>query len=363
MRLIHKEDGIPMNKTIKKIGLLASILILLLFILFVINQTAQVVQLAEKVTPSFGRLVLWVLLFVYAVLILVPVFLFLRLPKSLMPPKSENAPEFDVYLAALKKRLASNHHLKGLEFSSRQQVDEALVILAKKSNEIIQQTASTVFISTAISQSGRLDAFLVLSAQSRMVWRMARLYYQRPTLRDLIQLYANVAGTAFLASEFEDIDISEQVEPVLSSTLGALAVSIPGVQLAASILVNSVLTGAANAFLTLRVGIIARRYCGSLVIGEKRLIRRAASAEAATLLGSIVKQGTAKLSKAVLKASKDKVGGIFSGMKEYAKEAGNSLLAKVGLQKTKEVLDAEIEASMSPGKDQPFSRTGNTESK
>jgi hypothetical protein len=352
-----------MNKTVKKIGLFTSILILLLFILFVINQTAQVVQLAEKVTPSFGNLVFWALLIVYAVLILIPIFLFLRLPKSLIPPKTEDSAAFNTYLTVLKNRLAANPHLKGLELSSRKQVDEALAILAKKSDEIIQQTASTVFISTAISQSGRLDAFLVLSAQSRMVWRIARLYYQRPTPRDLIQLYANVAGTAFLASEFEDIDISEQVEPVLSSTLGALAVSIPGVQLAASILVNSVLTGAANAFLTLRVGIIARRYCGSLVIAEKRLLRRAASAEAATLLGSIVKQGTAKLSKALLKASKDKVGGIFSGMKEYAKEAGSSLLAKVGLQKTKEVLDAEIEVITSRGKDQPSFRTRNTEPK
>ena len=113
-----------MNKTFKKIALFASILILLLFILFVINQTAQVVQLAEKVTPFLGNLVFWALLIVYAVLILVPVFLFLRLPKSLMPPKSENPPEFDAYLAALKKRLASNPHLKGLEFSNRQQVDE-----------------------------------------------------------------------------------------------------------------------------------------------------------------------------------------------------------------------------------------------
>ena len=339
--------GSVMKKTLKKVVLFTSFLVLLLFILFVINQTAQVVQLAEKVTPSLGNLVFWSLLITYAVLVLVPVFLFLSLPKSLTPPKSEDVPEFRAYLAALKKRLASNSHLKGLEFSSRQQVEEALTILGKKSDEIIQQTASTVFISTAISQSGRLDAFLVLSAQSRMVSRIARLYYQRPTLRDLIQLYANVAGTAFLASEFEDIDISEQVEPILSSTLGALAVTIPGVQLAASILVNSVLTGTANAFLTLRMGIIARRYCGSLIIAEKRTLRRAASAEAAKLLGSIVRQGTTKLSKALWKVSKGKVGGLFSGMKEYAKEAGSSLLAKVGLQKTKEALDAEIETIIS----------------
>jgi hypothetical protein len=353
------KGGSVMNKTLKKVALFTSILILLLFILFVINQTAQVVQLAEKVTPSFGNFVFWALLVVYAVLILVPVFLFLKLPKSLTPPMSEHAPEFSGYLTALKKRLASNLHLKGLELSSRQNVEEALSILGKKSDEIIQETASTVFISTAISQSGRLDAFLVLSAQSRMIWRIARLYYQRPTLRDLIQLYANVAGTAFLASEFEDIDISEQVEPVLSSTLGALAVTIPGVQLAASILVNSVLTGTANAFLTLRVGIIARRYCGSLVLTEKRTLRRTASAEAAKLLGTIVKQGTTRLSKALWKVSKGRVGGLFSGMKEYAKEAGSSLLAKVGLQRTKEALDAEIEAVTSktidrsgPGRDE-----------
>lgn len=332
-----------MNKTLKTIVLFVSASIVFFFVLFVINQTAQVVQLADKVSPPFGNFVFWALLLVYAILLFIPMFLFLSLPKSLTPPKSEDAPEFGAYLAAVKKRLASNSHVKGLELLNRQNVEEALSILGKKSDEIIRQTASTVFISTAISQSGRLDAFLVLSAQSRMIWRIARLYYQRPTFRDLIQLYANVAGTVFLASELDDADISEQVEPVLSSTLGALAVSIPGVQLAASLLVNSVLTGTANAFLTLRVGIIARRYCGSLVIAEKRTLRRAASAEAAKLLGSIVRQGTTKLSKALWKVSKGKVGGLFSGMKEYAKEAGSSLLAKVGLQKTKEALDAEIE--------------------
>ena len=349
-----------MNKTLKKLALFVSILILLLFILFVVNQTGQVVQLANKVSPSFGNFVFWALLIVYAILVLIPIFLFIGLPKSLRPPKSEDAPEFNQYLVELKKRLTSNPHLKGSELSTREQVEEALALLGKKSDEVIQQTASTVFISTAISQSGRLDAFLVLSAQTRMVWKIARLYYQRPTLRELIQLYANVAGTAFLAAELEDVDISEQVEPILSSALGALAVTIPGVQLAASILVNSVLTGAANAFLTLRVGIIARRYCGSLVIAEKRTLRRTASAEAAKLLGSIVKQGTGKISNALWKASKGKVTGVFSGMKGYAKETGSSLLARVGLQKTKEALEKELETNTSKTKDRSIDSSEDT---
>jgi hypothetical protein len=177
-----------------------------------------------------------------------------------------------------------------------------------------------------------------------MVWQISRLYYQRPTLRDLVQLYANIAGTVFMAGELEDIDIHEQVEPVLSSTLGAMAVTIPGVQLAASILVNSVLTGTANAFLTLRVGLIARRYCGSLVVAERRALRRAASAEAAGLLGSIVKEGTTKLSKAVWEASRDRAGATLSGMKRYAEKAGKSILSRVGLHKSRRALLGEMEA-------------------
>ena len=330
-----------MNRTARKIALLASLLVLLFFVLFVINQTAQVVQLATHVSPIFGTLVFWTLVTLYAVLVLVPVVLFLRLPRSLTPPKSEDSPEFLAYLDSLTKRLASHELLRGTDLSGREKIEEALAILNRRADEIIQKMASTVFLSTAISQNGRLDAFLVLSAQSRMVWQIARLYYQRPTLRDVTHLYANVAATAFLASELDDIDVSEQVQPVLSAALGALAVSIPGLKTASSILVSSVLTGSANAFLTLRVGIIAKRYCGSLVIAEKRMLRRTATAEAAKLLGSIVKQGTSRVTKAVWEASKGKIGTMFSGAADSVKEAGNSFLFRMGRKKDKESVDPQ----------------------
>ena len=324
-----------MKSTAKKLALLVSLLVILLFILFVINQTAQVVQLARNVSAVFGTVVFWALLALYALLILVPVTLFLRLPRSLMPPTSEDSPEFPKYLEALRKRLASNALLKSRDLSNRERIEDALALLGKQADDIIQKTASTVFMSTAISQSGRLDAFLVLSAQSRMVWRIAHLYYQRPTLRDLMHLYANVAATAFMASELDDIDLNEQVQPVLSSTLGAVAGSLPGLQVAASLLVTSVLTGTANAFLSLRVGIITKRYCGSLVIAEKKTLRRTAGAEAAKLLGSIVKQGTSRVSKMVWELSKDRLGAVVSGAAGHVKGAGNSLLSRIGIRKGK----------------------------
>ncbi len=92
-----------------------------------------------------------------------------------------------------------------------------------------------------------------------MVWEIAFLYYQRPSVRDLLNLYANVASTAFVAGELQDLDLLEQMEPVVTTALGGLVGAVPGMTAFAVLFVNSVTNGGANAFLTLRVGMIARR--------------------------------------------------------------------------------------------------------
>jgi uncharacterized membrane protein YcjF (UPF0283 family) len=325
-----------MMRTIKNVALAASAVILFFFVLFVVNQTAQVVGLADRVSPAFGTAVLWSLLGIYAALVIAAAAFFLGLPKPLVPPEDEIEPGFSRFLESLRKRLAANPRLKGYDLSSRERIEKALDALGRECDVIIRDSASAVFVSTAISQSGRLDTIFVLTAHFRMVGRIASVYTQRPSFRDLINLYANVAATAFVAGELDEADIGEQVEPILSSALGAVSLSVPGVQAAASIVVNSIITGAANAFLTLRVGIIARRYCGSLVISDRRALRRSATAEAAKLLGSIVKTGTARISRGLWDASKGKMGGAFSGITGFARDVKESLLSLLKVKKSEE---------------------------
>ena len=325
-----------MYDTLRNVALAASAVILFFFVLFVVNQTAQVVGLADRVSPAFGTAVLWFLLGLYAALILAASVFFLRLPKPLAPPETEMEPEFSRYLDALRTRLAANPRLKGFDLSDRAGIESALASLGRECDVIIRDSAAAVFVSTAISQSGRLDTVFVLTAHVRMVWRIASIYNQRPALRELVRLYANVAATALVAGELDEAEISEQIEPILSSALGAVSLSVPGMQAAASIVVTSILTGAANAFLTLRVGIIARRWCGSLVVDERRALRRTATAEAARLLGSIVKSGTARISRGLWDASKDKVGGAFSGLTGVARDIKDSILALLKLKKGEE---------------------------
>lgn len=317
-----------MLKTLRTITLCLAGFVLLAFGLFVVNQTVQMVELAERIDPRLGVGVLWLLLVAYAILLLTPLYLWLRLPAALAPAKSDSGPEFERHLEALRKRLRRSPRLRGADLETRDDLERALTVLSEGSDEIIRDSAASVFLTTAISQSGRLDTFLVLGAHFRLVWRLAQLYYQRPTLRDMAYLYANVAATAFMAGELEDIDVSQQVQPILSSVLGSAATSIPGFQTASSLLVNSVLTGSTNAFLTLRVGMIARRYCSSLVVEDRRTLRRSASAQAAVLLGSIVSHGAKTLVKSVARASKDK---LFGG---GGREVGQLLVEEPEAQAT-----------------------------
>ena len=207
------------------------------------------------------------------------------------------------------ERLAANKQIQ-LDTGQpidRRQVEDAIRVLDEDADALIKQMATTVFLTTAVSQSGRLDALLVLGAQSRMVWRIAHLYYQRPSLRELTHLYANVSVTSLLAGELDDLELHQMIQPVVAGTVGAVGGAIPGFQVFTTILVNSLLSGSANAFLTLRIGMIAKEYCGSLVAEPRTRVRRAATTEAARLLSGIVKESGARVREAIWREIKNKI--------------------------------------------------------
>lgn len=284
-----------MSKTLRTIAVLLAIFVILLFVVFVFNQTVQVIQSARTVNPVFGDGVMWALIFTYCILLITPVVLWFRLPKRRTPPATTEGPEYDRFMTDFRRRLARNARLRGVPLDTTADVGAALQILDNQAHDVVASAASAVFLSTAVLQSGRLDVLVVLAAQTRLIWQVAHVYYQRPSVRDFLQLYANVAATAFIAAGIEDVDVDVLVGTVFGSTMAA----IPGMH----ILASSILTGSANAFLTLRVGMIAKEYCRCTVSVERRGLRRAATLQAAKLLGSIVRDGTMRLSKAAVAKS------------------------------------------------------------
>lgn len=280
----------------------------------VVNQTAQLVSLAQTVDPLLGRVVLFALLALYGLTLVVPVALLWRLPRPLGEVPAVDSPEHAAYVEAFRQRLARNPLLVGVSLEGRDGLSDGLRTLDKHAVDHIKKTAATVFVTTAVSQNGRLDAIMVLAIQAKLVWRLANLYQQRPGPRELLKLYGNVAATVFLASEIEDLDLSQQIQPVIQAALGgSVAGMVPGLAAISTIVLQSMLEGTANAYLTLRVGAICEQYCSGLSPFDAKRARRAASVTAAAMLGGIVS---------------DSAGSVVSAIADAAKRAGTATVSR-----------------------------------
>ena len=281
---------------------LVLVVIGVMLLLFFINQTAQVVALASTIHPVLGQGTLYGLLVLYVSFLVVPLLWMIRLPRPLPLPVDEDDPAYGEYLRLLGKRLERNPRLRDIsvDTTDAESIHKALAHLDGQADKHIKTTAKRIFVATAISQYGRLDGLIVLITQMQMIWEIMRIYHQRPSFREVITLYLNVGGTAFMATEMGDMNIvDEHVEAVFAPILGSSI--LPGTVLA--VVGNSLVQGAANAFMTLRIAVIAREYYSSTHKKKRRDIRRSAMAQAALMLGAVVSESSGAIIASIWRAA------------------------------------------------------------
>jgi len=174
-----------MIEALKRLFIPILILLSLGFILFLINQVSGVYLLANEVHPTFGTVVLITLIVVLAALVISPFILFLKLPKSLKRPTNES--QLPAFKKNVLSRLKQNKILKGegMVPSSVDDLPASLEVLEQRADKVIKSTAQTIFLTTAVSQNGKLDAMTVFLTQIKMVWQIAHIYYQRPSIVEL----------------------------------------------------------------------------------------------------------------------------------------------------------------------------------
>jgi hypothetical protein len=265
----------------------------------IVAGATSLISLADRIHPVAGTIVFWAVCLTAGFFALYCAIAYARLPAALVPPEEDSGPKHDAYLQSLRVRLAANPRTRDLPLVTKEEIEKAVGHLSAQADLVVRRTASTVFLSTALMQNGRLDGLIVLFTQIQMVGRIARIYVQRPSPRELTRLYANVAGTAFIASGLESLDLGEMVAPLAVSVVPALKGGIPGLSGISALLVKCVSNGAANAFLTLRVGEVARRYCELTSQCPPELIRKSATAAAVQHLGRIVRENGALVVKKI----------------------------------------------------------------
>ncbi len=288
-----------MDQTVRKGIFLIGVAILLFFLVTLVSNLAQLADVADRLMPGSGSPLLVVSLVVFAILLITPVVIYYRLPPALIPPLENDSHEFDVYMFDLKRSLRENPKLEGNPISNDEELQIALATLSQEASNEIKNTASVVFVSTAVMQNGRLDGLIVLASQLRMVLRIARIYYQRPSPRQILYLYSNVGTNVLVADSLSEVDFAEIVTPIMTSLVPSLKGAVPGLQGISQLLVNSLANGAANAFMTLRIGIIAQAYCSATCQPEGSKVRYGATRAALSLCNDIAKeQGSQIVSRA-----------------------------------------------------------------
>lgn len=141
----------------------------------------------------------------------------------------------------------------------------------------IKSAAKTSFTTTAISQTPAFDMISVMAVNLRMVKAIVADCGYRPSAPALLGLYMRVMKVTLLAGGLEEMDFEEVV--ALIGGNAALTAS--------SVVLSSAAQGAANAFLTVRVGVITK----AMLFAEDgpvdmRKLRRASYGEALSFLKS-----------------------------------------------------------------------------
>ncbi len=124
--------------------------------------------------------------------------------------------------------------------------------LKKELNKIIINNAKTVMVSTAISQNGKLDALTVVAVNLKMVKELVVKCGFRPSTTKLGKLAGRVFATALIAEGLENLDLEDVLPASSTNFLAEIPIIKP--------IMSSIAQGISNALLTIRIGVVTRKY-------------------------------------------------------------------------------------------------------
>ncbi len=277
-----------MTKFAKYIG----IALLVAALLLLLSANSALAAIANAIRPGWG---VWAHIILAALEILAFLWfaggLFFR-DKALIIRRDPSEEDRQGFTRELMRRLRKNPLVSHLDADDPHYLAACMAELNGRADAEIRRTGQRVFLATALSQNGRLDAIIVFFVLCRLVWRISGIYNQRPHPAEIVSLYSAVITSSFLAFSFEELDLSTEVAvsfgEMIHATAPAMATSaVPFVGSALQKFTASVIDGAANCYLTLRAGIITRNAFAFNLEGERMPSRAEVFKEAGAILFSM----------------------------------------------------------------------------
>lgn len=275
----------------------AAALFMLVILMLLVQLDLTAFQTVEVLAPGWGWLAFVSLLALETGAVLwLGLAWFARAPRLVLRDDPTEA-ERQAFARELERRLKKNPHVRaaGLRATDEHFLEKALDVLDARAGEEIRNSAKRVFLGTALSQNGRLDALIVFVSLARMVWRVSGIYNQRPTPAELWSVYSTVSSATFISFSIEALDIPRTITESMNELLPAVtpamaASSVPLMGPMMQQCTSAVIDGAANCLLTIRAGVVTRSAFRFAALGREEARQQACVREAGTMLAEISRE-------------------------------------------------------------------------
>ena len=315
----------------------AAALFMLVILMLLVQLDLTAFQTVEVLAPGWGWLAFVSLLALEAGAVLwLGLSWFARAPRLVLRDDPTEA-ERQAFARELGRRLKKNPHVRaaGISATDGQFLEKALDVLDARAGEEIRSNAKRVFLGTALSQNGRLDALIVFVSLARMVWRVSGIYNQRPTPAELWSVYSTVSSATFISFSIESLDIPQTITESMNELLPAvtpalMASGVPFVGPMMQQCTSSVIDGAANCLLALRAGVVTRSAFRFAALGRDEARQQACVRETGAMLMEISRETVGDIVEAFRKQLVD----LSSSMGQKISESVGSV-ADSALEKTR----------------------------
>ena len=239
----------------------------LFFLYIVIREFLQLYLLCRDLHPVVGILFLMLMAGILGFLVVIPILKIWRLPRN-PAPVSITAKEPEL----IQRRMTifrGNAYLKSVNFDftgitdDREGYDRTVLVLSRRCEDIRRKYVSQLFYSSSISQSGFIDAILILSASVNMVREIFTLYNGRVANRDLYAIGRKVYYAVAIGGSGA---VDYAVEEVISKLASESFRSIPFIDK----ILGSIADGYVNATLLARISFITENYCRMTLVTTPR---------------------------------------------------------------------------------------------
>ena len=259
-RLIKKEN--------KRIWITIGIASFTILVIIVTSCIIDIYEKAYDINEYFGYGVLAVLLLLILLFIIIPLIKVLCAPTFTL-----DASKNDEHLSRKRFRTlksVAKNIVKGKNsvpdnvkqclmdsLNDRYQLRDELNIvydkyIKKDINKIIWATSAKVACSTGVSKNNTFDAATTIISNVRMIMQIVIKCGYRPTYTKLGKLMFKVFRNALIAYSIESSNVAEWLVNACSKFFKDLpAIGKP---------IAAIMEGAANGFLTARIGVITRKY-------------------------------------------------------------------------------------------------------